>query len=216
VRLGDGSALALSSDQKWVLAGELHSPLESTLLRTGAGESRKLTHNGVELVRARWLPDNKRYTFIGNEKDRGLRLWVQSVDDDKPTPISPEGIGATQWVPSPDGKVVAAVQSDGKGYLFSIDGGDPRAISGFQDGDVPVGRTNDGQSIYVYNPGSLPAKVYRLNLGTGQKQLWKTLMPADAAGITDLGPILITPDGKSYVYEYGRTLSDLYLVEGIK
>jgi hypothetical protein len=39
---------------------------------------------------------------------------------------------------------------------------------------------------------------------------------ADAAGITDVGPILITPDGKSYVYEYGRTLSDPYLVEGIK
>jgi hypothetical protein len=41
-------------------------------------------------------------------------------------------------------------------------------------------------------------------------------MPADAAGVTDLGPILITPDGRSYVYEYGRTLSDLYLVEGIR
>jgi hypothetical protein len=94
--------------------------------------------------------------------------------------------------------------------------GDPRPIHGFMDGDVPVGWTNDGQSIFVYNPGDLPAKVYRLNLLTGQKQLWKTLMPADAAGLTDLSPILITPDGKSYVYEYGRTLSDLYLVEDIK
>ncbi len=216
VRLGDGSATALSPDQKWVIAGQVHSPLESILLPTGAGESRKLTHAGVELVRARWLPDNKRYTFIGNEKSRGLRIWVQSVDDDKPTPISPEGIRATQWVPSPDGKMVAAVQSDSKGYLFPIGGGDPRAITGFVAGDVPVGWTNDGQSIFVYNPGDLPAKVYRLNPATGQKQLWKTLMPSDAAGITDLGPILITPDGKSYVYEYGRTLSDLYLVEGIK
>jgi serine/threonine protein kinase len=216
VRLGDGSAFALSPDQKWVIAGEVHSPLESILLPTGAGESRKLTHAGVQLVRALWLPDNKRYTFIGNEKNRGLRLWVQNVEAEKPTPISPEGIRATQWVPSPDGKMVAAVQSDSKGYLFALDGGDPRAVPGFTDGDVPVGWTNDGQSIFVYNPGDLPAKVSRLNLATGRKQLWKTLMPADAAGITDLGPILITPDGKSYVYEYGRTLSDLYLVDGIK
>ena len=37
-------------------------------------------------------------------------------------------------------------------------------------------------------------------------------MPADAAGITDHG----TPDGKLYVYEYGRTLSDLYLVNDIQ
>jgi eukaryotic-like serine/threonine-protein kinase len=216
VRLGDGAAYALSPDQKWVIAGQTRSPLESTLLPTGAGESRKLTHAGVSLVRARWLPDSKRIVFLGNEKDRGLRLWVQSVDGGNPTAISPEGIQATQWAVSPDGKMVAAVLADRKGYLFPVDGGDPRAIPGFQDGSVPVGWTGEGQSIFVYNPGELPAKVDRLDLTTGQKQLWKTLMPADAAGITDMGPILITPDGKSYVYEYGRTLSDLYLVDGIK
>ncbi|MGO9540992.1 MAG: protein kinase domain-containing protein [Terriglobales bacterium] len=216
VRLGDGAAYALSPDQKWVIAGEVRTPLESILLPTGAGESRKLTHAGVALVRAHWLPDSTRFVFLGNEKDRGLRLWVQSIEGGNPTPISPEGIQATQWVLSPDGKMVAAVQSDGKGYLFAIDGGDARAIAGFPDGDVPVGWTVDSRSLFVYFPGELPAKVHRLDLATGQKQLWKTLMPADAAGITDMGPILITPDGKSYVYEYGRTLSDLYLVDGIK
>jgi hypothetical protein len=40
-------------------------------------------------------------------------------------------------------------------------------------------------------------------------------MPPDVAGVTDVGPILITPDASAYVYEYGRTLSDLYLVKGI-
>src|SRR6202158_1934392 len=136
VRLGDGSASGLSSDGKWVIAGEVQSPLESILLPTGAGESRKLSHNGVELVRARWLPDNKRYVFIGNEKNHGLRLWVQSVGDDKPTPISPEGIGAAQWVVSPDGKMAAAGQSDSKGYLLPTEGGGPRTIRGFLAGGV--------------------------------------------------------------------------------
>jgi hypothetical protein len=41
-------------------------------------------------------------------------------------------------------------------------------------------------------------------------------MPPDTSGVTDISSILITPDGKGYVYEYGRTLSDLYLVEGVK
>jgi eukaryotic-like serine/threonine-protein kinase len=215
IRLGTGAAYALSPDKKWVIAGQIRSQMESILLPTGAGEGRKLTHAGVALVRARWLPDSKRFVFLGNEKDHGLRLWVQSVDGGNPTPISPEGIQATQWVVSPDGKTVAAVTSDRHGYLFPVDGGQPRAIPGFPDGNAPVGWTSDGQSIFVYNLGELPAKVSILNLATGQKQLWKTLMPTDAAGITDMGPILITPDGKSYVYEYGRTLSDLYLVEGI-
>jgi eukaryotic-like serine/threonine-protein kinase len=215
VRLGTGIAYALSPDQKSVLTGQVHTPNESTLLQTGAGESRKLTHAAVTLVRAHWLPDGKRYVFLGNEKDRGLRLWLQSVDSDRPAPISPEGIRAAQWVISPDGKMVAAVQFDHKGYLFSVEGGEPRLINGFPEGYIPVGWTGDGQSIFIYNPGDLPAKVDRLNLATGQKQLWKNLIPADGAGITDIGPILVTPDGKSYVYEYGRTLSDLYQVEGI-
>jgi len=65
------------------------APLENVLLPTGAGETRKLNHNGVRLVRAHWLPDGKRYVFIGHQKDRGLRLWVQDVDSDNPTPITP-------------------------------------------------------------------------------------------------------------------------------
>jgi eukaryotic-like serine/threonine-protein kinase len=216
VRLSSGIGLALSPDQRWVLTNQIHSPLESTLVPTGAGESRKLTHDGVTLVRAHWLPDSKGYVFIGNEKDRGLRLWVQNVDSDKATAISPEGIRATQWIISPDGKMVAAVQSDRKGYLLSVDGGEPRAINGFPEGSIPVGWTSDGQSIWIYNPGELPSRVERLNLSTGHRDSWKTLMPSDAAGVMSVGPILITPDGKSYVYEYLRTLSDLYLVEGIK
>ena len=41
-------------------------------------------------------------------------------------------------------------------------------------------------------------------------------MPSDPAGVNIILPILLTPDGKSYVYGYRRMLSDLYLVEGLK
>jgi hypothetical protein len=58
--------------------------------------------------------------------------------------------------------------------------------------------------------------VYRLNPATGQRTPWKELMPADPAGVATIGPILITPDGKTYVYGFHRTLADLYLVEGLK
>ncbi len=61
----------------------------------------------------------------------------------------------------------------------------------------------------------MPSKIYRLDISTG-KLLWKQLMPPDPAGIAPLDPILITPDGESYVYGFNRTLSDLYLVEGLK
>jgi Tol biopolymer transport system component/predicted Ser/Thr protein kinase len=216
VRLGEGSAHALSPDGKWVISSLQHPPVQLSILPTGAGEARPLTHDAINHIRARWLPDGKRFVFLGNEPQRGLRLYVQDLDGGKPQAISPDGVSATQWEVSPDGRLVAAVGPDQKGYFYSLDGKEPRPIEGFPQGDTAVGWSADGRSIFIYRAGELPAKVYRLDLGTGQKTLWKQLMPADDAGVTDIGPILITPDAKTYVYEYGRTLSDLYLVDGLK
>jgi eukaryotic-like serine/threonine-protein kinase len=216
VRLGDGSAYALSPDGKWVISGRVAVPAQLSLLPTGAGEARLLTHDAINHVRARWFPDGKRFLFLGNEPEHGVRLYVQDVDGGAPRAITPEGVSATQWVISPDGKLVAAVGPDQNGYLYPVEGGDPRPIRGFAQGDTAVSWSADGRSLFIYRAGELPAKVFRLDLATGQKQLWREIMPTDNAGITDIGPILITPDTKSYVYEYGRTLSDLYLVEGFK
>jgi hypothetical protein len=41
-------------------------------------------------------------------------------------------------------------------------------------------------------------------------------MPFDTAGVVSITPPKITPDGRSYAYSYIRTLSDLYLVEGLR
>jgi serine/threonine protein kinase/Tol biopolymer transport system component len=216
IRLGDGAALALSPDQKWVISAAARSMSQLSLLPTGAGQSRQITHEPISHIRAKWLPDGKRFVFNGGEAGHGLRLYVQDVDGGAPRPISPEGISATQFVVSPDGRQVAAVGSDHRGYMFPVAGGDPKPIPGFTDGDTPVGWSTDGNYLYTYLVGELPSKVQRLELATRHKQLWKNLIPADNAGITDIGPILITPDGKAYVYEYGRTLSDLYLVDGLR
>jgi len=51
---------------------------------------------------------------------------------------------------------------------------------------------------------------------TGQRALWKQLMPPGPAGVEYVGPILPTPGEKSYVYGCRRMLSDLYVVDGLK
>jgi hypothetical protein len=54
------------------------------------------------------------------------------------------------------------------------------------------------------------------NVAKGTAEPWKDLITSDAAGLLDIGPILFTPDGKSYADSYSRTLSDLYYVQGLK
>jgi dipeptidyl aminopeptidase/acylaminoacyl peptidase len=216
VRLGEGAAVALSRDQKWVVSQPEGSPAQLTLLPTKAGESRPLTQDGINHVWARWFPEGNRILFSGNEPDHGVRLYIQDVAGGKPQAISPEGVNASAFVISPDRQLVAAVGPDQKGYLYPVSGGEPRPISGLATGEEPIEWTADGHSLYIYRAGELPAKVYRLDLTTGQRTLWKQLMPSDPAGVERIGPIRMTPDGKTYVYGYHRTLADLYLVEGLK
>lgn len=117
---------------------------------------------------------------------------------------------------SPDGQQVIGVGADDKAYFYPVAGGDPQPVKGIQPGEQPIEWSADGKSIYVYKPGDLPARVYLLDLATGQRTLWKELIPSDSAGVSRLGPILITPDGRTCLYGYHRILSDLYLVEGLK
>jgi hypothetical protein len=75
---------------------------------------------------------------------------------------------------------------------------------------------SDGQYLFVARDTTIPARVYRIEVGTGHRQLVYTLSPSDAAGLWGIGPVLVTPDGKSYVYSDYRVLSDLYLVGGLR
>ena len=217
VRLGEGEALALSPDEKWVLTTRNDAPTQLFLLPTKAGEAKPLVHGETSHVSARWIADGGRFVFSGNDPTQGVRLYVQDVAGEaKPRAITPEGTNALAFGVSPDGKVVAAVGPDGKGYLYPVSSGDPQPIPGFRVGEEPIAWTPDGRSLYVDQPGELPASVYRLDVATGHRTLWKQFMPTDPAGVEFIGPVVL-PLNNAEVYVYGvrQLLSDLYLVDGL-
>jgi Tol biopolymer transport system component/predicted Ser/Thr protein kinase len=216
VRLGEGGASALSPDKKWVIIYTPASPAQLRLLPTGAGETKTLTNDAIAHQWARWMPDAKRFVFSGNEPGKGVRFFVQDISGGQPKAISPEGVDALDFAVSPDGQYVAGVGGDQKGYLYSVSGGDPKVVAGMEPGDLPINFSSDGHSVYLYHTGEIPAKVYKVELGTGKKSVWKEIAPLDPTGISTIAPVLMTPDGTSYVYGFHRTVGDLYLVEGLK
>jgi len=216
VLLGEGGARALSPDGKSVVAVTQDSPTQLKLLTTGAGEPKELTKDNVNHGFAHWFPDGKRILFSGNEPGKGVRLYVYDMASGKSQAITPEGVNGTRFVISPDSQWVAAIGPDQKGYLYSVAGNEPRVINGLNPGEQPITFGSDGRSLYIYQPGELPARVDRLDVQTGQRVRWKQLMPSDPAGVENIGPILLTPDAKNCVYGYHRMLADLYLVEGLK
>ncbi|HEY1656961.1 MAG TPA: hypothetical protein VGG14_01335, partial [Candidatus Sulfotelmatobacter sp.] len=101
-------------------------------------------------------------------------------------------------------------------YLYPTFGGDPVPVNGTEPDEIPTGWSADGRSIYVFHFGSVPARVYELELASGKRKLWKELAPSDSAGIDTIRNITLASDANAYVYGYIRTLSDLYEVEGLK
>jgi len=216
IRLGDGLSFALSPDQRWALCGLPKSPVQFNLLPTGAGESKELTHDQINRLWARWFPDGMTILFSADEAGKGVRLYVQDLSGSPAKPITKEGVNGSLIAISPDGKEVALVGPDQKPGLLTVGSGEIRPIPGLGAAEAPISWTSDGRSLFVYRLGEVPATVNKLDLATGRKQLWKQLVPPDVSGVTDISSILITPDGNNYVYEYGRTLSDLYLVNDLK
>jgi serine/threonine protein kinase len=216
VLLGEGGAVALSPDGKAVVAQTQDSPSQLKLLTTGAGEPKDLTKDNINHSWAHWFPDGKRILFSGNEPGKGVKLYVRDLASGKNQAITPEGVNGTAFVISPDSQLVAGIGPDQKGYLYPVAGGEPGVIPGLNPGEQPITFSTDGGSLYIYQPGELPARVDRLDVHTGQRTLWKQLMPSDPAGVETIGPILMTPDAKTCVFGYHRMLADLYLVEGLK
>jgi len=208
--------LALSPDGKWALASNPSTPMQLTLLPTKAGEPKQLPPDGIVHLAARWFPDGQRILVSGNEPGHNVRLYVEDLTGAKPEAITPEAIDPAEFAISPDGKFVAAIGPDHHGAIYPVDKSQAHQINGMESKDVPVGWSADGQSIFVYQRGALPANVYRLNFQTGQRMLLKQLVPFDSSGVYLVGPVLVTPDAKTYVYNYRRVLSDLSLVEGLK
>jgi Tol biopolymer transport system component/predicted Ser/Thr protein kinase len=215
IRLSDGIGMALSPDGKWALSRPNITPSPLVLLPTGVGEARSLTHDSINHLWGRWLPDGERLVFSGNEPGHGFRLYVESPQEGKPHPISPEGVNPSVVI-SPKGDFAASVGPDHKVYLYPVAGGDPVLVSGTEPDEAPTGWSADGRSLYLFRFGEIPAKVFALEVSTGKRKLWKELVPADSAGIDTIRGITITPDARAYVYGYIRTLSDLYVVEGLK
>jgi Tol biopolymer transport system component len=212
-RVGVGRALALSPDGKTVLAETLRAPRHLVLLPVGAGSPVNLPAAAVRYKWAAWLPQGKRFVFLGRERGQGLQLFVQNVAGGPPQAISPAGLGHSAAL-SPNGRLVAAIGPDGKGYLYPVEGGSVALLPGLTRADTLLGWNRYGSAVFV-SEGTLPVKVFLLGLaGAGKTPLYQ-LAPADPAGVRRLGTIRLTPDGNLCFFSYRRTLSSLYVAEGL-
>ena len=214
-RIGEGDAMAVSTDGKWAITKPPKGgPLN--LVPTGAGEAKPITHDAVTYESVRWLPDGKRLLASGIEAGHGARDYVIDLSTGDAKPITPEGIAGVHL--SPDGRSTAVLGSDGKWGVWPLEGSGIRPIPGLDSVYYVVGWSPDGGSVYAVSSraNEKAAKVYKVNIATGKMELWKTFGEDAAAGTRGIGALHLSSDGTAYAYAYSETLSQAYVATGLK
>ena len=133
----------------------------------------------------------------------------------KPRPVTPEGVFGTTV--STDGKHVIGVAGDKSFALYPIEGqGPPIRIPNIDRDLAPVQWSQDDSQIFAYRTTEIPAKVYRIKIATGEETLIKELKPLSPAGVFRIAPVVVSGDGRHFLYSYNQALSNLWLVSGLR
>jgi Tol biopolymer transport system component len=215
VRIGDGTGQAISPDNKWVITKPAKGgPL--SVVPTGAGEARQLTHDDVSYSSARYLPDGKHLLATGIVAGHGVRDYLIDLDSGNSKPVTPEGIFGVHL--SPDGRNVAVFGPDGKLAVWPLDGSGLRAIPALDSKYYVSDWSPDGTSLYVLSNQRREgaAKVFKVNVTTGKMEPWKTFGENLPAGVASVGGPRFSSDGSAYAYVYSQVLSQAYVVKGLQ
>jgi Tol biopolymer transport system component len=218
VRLGDGQALAFSPDGRSVLTVVYGPPSRLLLLPVGAGEMRELPNpERLTIPVAAFMPDGKHVVFLASQGTAPLRGYIQNIDDGSRRVFTGEGVTTSSFAAlpiAPDGSAAWLVDSDGQPYLFPVAGGERRALRGVLPGDNFVMWSPDGGVLYVSSESGAPQRIWRVDLSTGSRTLWKEVIPSQPAGVR-LSMVAVTPDGRTVLHSYARLLTNLYVVAGV-
>jgi eukaryotic-like serine/threonine-protein kinase len=215
VKVSDDFASSLSADGKWALTMPRRGPPRLVLVPTGPGQARTLRNDGI--LEYRWAfftPDGKGIFFHGATAGHALRTYLTGLAGGAAVPVTPEGIICNAM--SPDGRQLASNGTERGVLLFAIGGGPPRPVPGTGAQDRPFAWSPDQRFLYVYQRGEVPARISRIELATGRREIWKQWAPADRAGVVSIIDPELAAGGTGYVFSYTRTLSDLYLAEGLR
>jgi Tol biopolymer transport system component len=215
-----GNPLAFSPDGQWVLT-MAPGAAQMTLVPTRAGDSRLL--DAGRIVRfngltsgTRWLADGRTIVFIANEADRPRRVFIQRLGGGPPEALSPEGVDGPLVV-SPDSTVVVARDPQGQLSKYPVKGGTSTVLAGAVRGDQPLAWSADGEAIWVLSRATPPARIFRIELRTGRRVLWREVPYSDPAAIEfDQLRVVMSADGSKFVYSYQTHLSQIYLAKGLR
>ena len=211
----DGRFAAIIRENAATRGGE-KPKRELTIVPTGAGRPQPVDTPGFDPEWVEWQPDGKRIVISASSATGGSLFYVRTPEDASARPIEAPPLGSTQcFAVSPD-SMIAAVAADGRIALIPAGGGPPRLVPAAPEARCVLAWDPSGRSVYYQDATALPGRIRKLDVATGKNEIFRSVEPADRAGVLAVGPIRMTPDGKTIAFSFRRSLSDLIRVDGLR
>lgn len=215
IRLGKASlGASLAPDARWAA---VRSPQEIVLLPVGAGEPRKVDIAGVTPISVPWFPDSRRCLVVGRDTGHQWRIYILDVEGGRLQPLALEG-HICGW-PSPDGREVLCMDAETRRWIvYSLERNESRPAVGLQADEKVIVWATDG-AAYVCSRAAAP-EIYRVDLRTGRRVLWRRIVVNDPAGLLSggfgFGDVFVAPQAGAHCHTTWWNLLDLYQVTGLQ
>ena len=216
LKLGPGWASDLSPDGKWVLATSWDFHHGLSLLPVGAGTPRALPLPGLKVTGARWLHDRKRILFMGETaEDKQVRLYIVPIEGEAPVALPSRIAPNEAFEVSSDDRFVATRGLDAILTLYPLDGGTPVPLPELgRDADA-IRWTAEGQLWARVADIPTRGRLVRFDIANRRVLEERTVAPADSTGLNFIGHMKLTLDGRAIAFDYGRTLGNLIILDGL-
>jgi serine/threonine protein kinase len=212
LRLAGGNPAEFSPDGKYVLAQVAGRQILLVPVGVGSPRTLKTFGNDEHIEASGFFPDGK---ILIERLSQPQEMMIFNPVDGKSVKLSDRYFAFRRKKISPDGKLILVFNPDLQSYVFSITDQKAEPIKGLEAGEEPIRWTRDSASIFVSN-SSLPAKVFKIELASGKRELFWEINPIDPAGVRAVRSVVISDDEQLIAYSYERRLSTLYTITGLQ
>ena len=221
--LGNGYGHALSDDGRWALTstrGNRDSKI--VLYPLGPGPARTLDNAGLDMRPLANPATNvsfagsSRIVFVARRDDGPLLTYVQAIDGGPPASVEHEP-GYIVSPMAPDGERFVSQRPDGSLWLATLGpGAAVRLPFTLQPNQFIRQWSLNGRQVFIFTVRSDRWEVTRVDLKTGSVEPHREVMRDPLEDLMFASSVRISRDGAVIAGTGNRTVSSLFLIEGVR
>jgi hypothetical protein len=219
VSLGTGLAAGITPDGRRAFVYTLSRDRDKLrVVPIGPGDERTCDLAGVDLQSSNYDPvscaeDGRTVAFLGRRAGEEPRGWVLDLEDGKPPRAVTQGPVRNVRI-APDGRRLVAVGEGSLPEIYGVATGAKSSIPGAVAGEVVVAWSSGSDALFVWDQ-KLPARVERLDLATGRRELAFEWRPRGGAeGL--YGLLNVTTDARYFLMRFRSGASTLAVARGAR